>query len=75
MQTCEATTATSLERIRPMMSSTARRSVPKRGALTDKVKSMLMQHDSAHVPDKQIHRWEGEGGAKYLPGPQRQYAY
>lgn len=52
-----------------MMPSTARRSVPKRGELTDKVKSMLMQHDSLHIPDKQIHRWEGEGGAEYLPRP------
>lgn len=24
---------------------------------------MLMQGDSSHIADKQIHRWEGEGGA------------
>jgi hypothetical protein len=54
-----------------MMPSTARRSAPKRGELTDKVKSMLMQHDSLHIPDKQIHRWEGEGGAECLPRPRQ----
>lgn len=41
-----------------------RRGVPKLDGLTEKVKSVLMQHDSAYVPDKQIHRWEGEGGAQ-----------
>lgn len=41
-----------------------RRGVPKLDGLTKKVKTVLMQHDSAYVPDKQIHRWEGEGGAQ-----------
>lgn len=31
----------------------------------------LARHDSWHVPDKQIHRWEGEGGAEYPPRPHR----
>lgn len=38
---------------------------PKFDQLTEKVKSTLLQHDSWHVPDKQIHRWEGEGGAEH----------
>lgn len=42
-----------------------RRSIPKLDQLTEKVKSTLLQHDSWHVPDKQIHRWEGEGGAEH----------
>ncbi|MCA2322778.1 hypothetical protein JF732_24240 [Mycobacterium intracellulare] len=37
----------------------------------EKAKSLFTQRDSAHVPDKQIHRWEGEGGAEYLPRPRR----
>ncbi|GFG97611.1 hypothetical protein MTIM_34900 [Mycobacterium timonense] len=52
-----------------------RRGIPKRRKLTEKVKAVLMQGDSWHVPDKQIHRWEGEGGAEYLPGPRRRSEY
>lgn len=37
----------------------------------EQAKSTLLQHDPWHVPDKQIHRWEGEGGAEYLPRSQR----
>ncbi|MES3639471.1 hypothetical protein Q9Q76_20465 [Mycobacterium intracellulare] len=44
-----------------------RRGVPER----HEAKSTLLQHDPWHVPDKQIHRWEGEGGAEYLPRSQR----
>lgn len=33
--------------------------------LAGTVKSVLMQHDSSYIPDKQIHRWEGEGGAEH----------
>jgi transcription elongation GreA/GreB family factor len=32
-------------------------------------KPALTRHDSWHVPDKQIHRWEGEGGAAHPPRP------
>lgn len=42
---------------------------PKLRKLAEKVKSMHMQHDSSYVPDKQIHRWEGEGGAEYVQSP------
>lgn len=41
--------------------------------LTDNVKSVLVRHDCSHVPDKQIHRWEGEGGAVFVPKPRRQF--
>lgn len=41
----------------------------------EKAKSLFTQRDSAHVPDKQIHRWEGEGGAEYLPRPRRRPEY
>lgn len=41
------------------------------GKLAGKVKSMFARRDSSHVPDKQIHRWEGEGGAEYLRRPRR----
>ncbi|WP_244324330.1 hypothetical protein [Mycobacterium timonense] len=57
------------------MREATRRGIPKRRKLTEKVKAVLMQGDSWHVPDKQIHRWEGEGGAEYLPGPRRRSEY
>ncbi|OBF91142.1 hypothetical protein A5791_15365 [Mycobacterium sp. 852002-51163_SCH5372311] len=37
--------------------------------LTDRLKSILTQHVPSNVPDKQINRWEGEGGALYTPKP------
>lgn len=49
----------------------ARRRAPKLGRLARTVKSVFTRHDSARVPDKQIHRWEGEGGAEYMPKPPR----
>jgi hypothetical protein len=44
------------------------------GKYTEKLKSALMHHESPDVPAKQIHRWEGEGGAVPLePEPPRRY--
>ena len=39
------------------------RKVASMGKLTEKLKSVLMHHDLSDIPAKQIHRWEGEGGA------------
>ncbi len=58
-----------------MVMKVTRRGIPKRREVADKVKAVLMQGDSSHVPDKQIHRWEGEGGAEYLPRPHRRSEY
>lgn len=43
------------------------------GKFTEKLKSVLTHHDPSDVPDKQIHRWEGEGGAVYTPKPRRRF--
>lgn len=43
------------------------------GKFTEKLKSVLTQQDPSEVPDKQLHRWEGEGGAVYTPKPLRRF--
>ncbi|WP_082953008.1 GreA/GreB family elongation factor [Mycobacterium sp. 852002-10029_SCH5224772] len=35
-------------------------------AMKSRGPQLVMRRSSMHVPDKQIHRWEGEGGAEYL---------
>lgn len=37
------------------------------GKFTEKLKSVITQRNSPKVPDKQMSRWEGEGGA--VPPP------
>lgn len=38
------------------------------GKFTEKLKSVFVHRDSSVIPDKQIDRWEGEGGSM-LPTP------
>lgn len=59
-----------LSHYRPAEAPRARR-VAGMGKIAEKLKAALVQHNSAGIPDKQINRWEGEGGAVYMPRPRR----
>jgi hypothetical protein len=41
------------------------------GKFTEKLKSVIMHHRLSDIPAKQVHRWEGEGGAVAAERPRR----